>query len=316
MTCASCGQPAINTPFCPQCGAPVPEAPVAAAPPPALAPAPAPAPAPTGITIINPVAKLEWAALGLVLLAQLTWRGVPPITSWLAAPILLVALAAWGAHHIAPTLLERVPRWPTARTLELVTVLLLFTAVMRAHASLGFLLQLAAVVLLARALPLEAPENRLIDVPSLWRGRPAQALTGLLFLLCLTFAAEWKGSFHLNMPGTDTMYGYTVDYGPEDAWDQGYGTFLALPLAIAVLGLVVVTWRRGRIGFPLLLAGLGLAFLRALWILIEDARYVGDLQKTGNYPQYQAGAPTWFCLFLVPTVALSIWLWRRERTTA
>ncbi len=262
------------------------------------------------------MAKLEWVALGLVLLAQLTWRGVPPITSWLAAPLLLAALAAWGVHHVAPTLLERVPIWPATRTLELVTVLLLFSAVMRAHASLGFLLQLAAVVLLARTLPPEAPETRLIDVAALWRGRPAQVLTGLLLFLCLILAAEWKGSFHLYMPGGDTTYGYTVDYAPEDAWDQGYGTFLALPLAIAVLGLVVVSWRRGGIGFPVLLGGLGLAFLRALWILIEDARYVGDLQETGNYPQYQAGAPTWFCLLLVPTVALSIWLWRRERTTA
>ncbi len=252
-------------------------------------------------------------ALGLVVLAQLTWRGVPPITSWLAAPILLVALAAWGAHHLAPTLLDRVPQWPAQRTLELVAVLLLFTAVMRAHASLGFLLQLAAVVLLARALPPEAAETRLVDVPALWRGWPARALTGLLLLLCLALAAEWKGSFHLYMSGTDTMYGYTVDYGPEDAWDQGFGTFLALPLAMAVLGLVVVAWRRGRIGFPLLLAGLGLAFLRSLWILVEDARYVGDLQDTGNYPQYQAGAPTWFCLLLVPTAALAVWMWRRER---
>lgn len=274
------------------------------------------APAPTGLTIVNPVAKLEWVALGLVLLAQLTWRGVPPVTSWLAVPLVLVALAAWAAHHLAPTLLERVPRWPTGCTLELVTVLLLFTAVMRAHASLGFLLQLAAVVLLARALPPEAAEKRLIDVPALWRGVPARGLTGLLLLLCLTLAAEWKGSFHLNMSGTDTMYGYSVDYGPEDAWVQGFGTFLALPLAIAVLGLVVVTWRRGRIGFPLFLAGLGLALLRALWILIEDARYVGDLQETGNYPQYQAGAPTWFCLILVPTVALAVWMWRRESKTA
>ena len=255
-------------------------------------------------------------ALGLVLLAQLTWRGVPPITSWLAAPLLLVALAAWGAFLVNPTLLARLPRWPKERTLELVMVLLLFTAVMRAHASLGFLLQVAAVVLLARALPPEAAEKRLIDVPSLWRGWPARALTGLLLLLCLTLAAEWKGSFHLYMPGTDTMYGYTVDYGPEDAWDQGYGTFLALPLAIAVLGLVVVAWRRGHIGFPLLFAGLGLAFLRSLWILIGDARYVGELQETGSYPQYQAGAPTWFCLFLVPTVALAVWMWRRERKTA
>ena len=264
-------------------------------------------------TFATPVARSEWVALAMVLVAQLIWDGHAPIATKLGFPFMAVALGAWVVLHVRPGLFAKVPRWPVDHTLELVAGLLLFTAFLEADAILGFVLQVAAVAVLARALPPAPAGGRLVDVARLWRsGWTMRILFAVLVLTGLDLGSEWNGAFDLQYHYDSGDYTYYVHDHTDgsDAWAMGYGSWLGLFLAVAVIALVVVPWWRSRRGLQVAMLALALAVVRGIWLYVDDIRFVHSLQKYGDYPQFQAGGAFYYVALAVVAAALLFWFAR------
>ncbi len=255
------------------------------------------------------VTKLEWVALALVVIAQLTWSKHPPILSLQAVPVLVAGLALWGAHRLRPTALTSRPGL-AAHALETVAGLLLISAVLCADQTFGFVAQVTAACLVARAAIDVPPERRAVDVAALWRGWPTRTLTVLLALGGLALGSGWRGSsYSTRMYDTGDYTSIISTTVPgADAWGTGDGTALGVLLALPVVGLVVTAWRSGLVGRTLLLAGPALAVLLSSWLAVVDRKRVADLTGYASFKPQEAAGPPVMAMLMVLAVAAAGWL--------
>lgn len=328
MHCMQCGQvlPPTAPKFCPQCGAPVPQAAATAA---GVLPGPAPyapygSPQPAARAWNDPVNKPVWITVGLFVAAWVTW-GSGPSPGLLGALLWLAALVTLILDTLAPAWWVQLPRPAWLRRPMLGAIasgIFVLTTALTSGLSVGFLFWVAATVVFLRD-AFRRGELGPFDPRQLWRGWRVLLLIGIT-LASFTFAAPWEAkinvsgytSYETRWDGNYRVWnsGYSLG-GSANAHSQGAATVPAL------LMLGVLVWAAYNGNHPVARWGryLPAALIPVLVIWAWRWSLPPDWVKENNMAfGMQAEGPGYFIFLLLPyyvgAVALALGFdhWKRN----